>query len=91
MKNFCPQRDSNRDLPLTKRSIRSAYEANSLSVALLVDISIEHLNVDRVLPECAIKIYLYHVPRCGCSEMFCHVNFINFLQSANVLISQIPK
>ena len=34
----------------------STYEANLLSIALLVEISIEHLNVDRALPECAIKI-----------------------------------
>ena len=30
-------------------------------VALLEQISIEHLNFYRVLPECAIRIYLYHV------------------------------
>ena len=37
----------------------SAYKAKSLSVVLLDEISIGHLNVDRVLPECAIKTYLY--------------------------------
>ena len=57
----------------------SAYEANSLSVALLVDIFIEHLSVDRFLAECAIKIYLYCVPR-GTTLLT--------LKSANVLISQ---
>ena len=53
MKNSCPQWDSN--------PVPSAYEANSLSIALLDLISIEHLKVERVLLECAIKIYLYHV------------------------------
>ena len=50
-----------------------AYEANALSVAVLGEISIEYLNVDRALPECAIKIYLYRVPRGRCSKMFCRV------------------
>ena len=62
MRNSCPQGDSNPG--------PSAYKANSLSFALLVEISIEHLNVDRVLPECAIKIYLHSVPHCRCSKMF---------------------
>ena len=31
----------------------SVYEARSLSVALLDQISINHLNIDRVLPKCA--------------------------------------
>ena len=35
-----------------------AYKATSLSVALSVEISTEHLNVDLVLPECDRKIYL---------------------------------
>ena len=84
MKNSCPQWDSNPG--------PSAYEANSLSLALLVEISIEHLNVDRVLPECAIKIYMYCVACVRCNKMFCHVlHFINSLQSANVLISQTLK
>ena len=45
----------------------SAYEVN---VALLVEISIEHCNVVRVLTECAIKIYPYRVPRGRCSKFF---------------------
>ena len=48
---FLPQFDSNPG--------HFAYEATSLSVALLVQISTEHLNNDRVLPECDIKIDLY--------------------------------
>ena len=65
----------------------SAYEAKSLSVAVLDQIYVEHLNIDRVLPECAIKIYLYCVPRGRCSKMFCRVlHFINSSQSANVLL-----
>ena len=47
---FCPQLDSNPG--------HFAYEANTLSVALLGEISIEYSNFDRALPECAIKIYL---------------------------------
>ena len=67
-------------------------EATSLSVALLVEISTENLNVDRVLPECDIKLYLYRVPRVRCSKMFCCVlHFINSLQSATVLKSQTAK
>ena len=63
MKNSYPQWDLNPG-PF-------ASEANSLSVALLVEISIEHFkNVDRVLPECAFEIYLYRVPRGRCSKMF---------------------
>ena len=31
----------------------------SLNVALLDEISMEHVNIDRFLPECDIKIYLY--------------------------------
>ena len=46
MKNSCPQWDSNPGL--------FPSEANSLSVALLDDISIEHLNVDHVLSVFAI-------------------------------------
>ena len=42
-KNSCIQWDSNRG-PL-------ASESNSLCVVLLVEISIKHINVDRVLPE----------------------------------------
>ena len=69
-----------------------AYEATSLSVSLLGDISTEHINVDRDLPECDIEIYLYRVPRGRCSNMFCRVlQFINSLQQANVLISQTAK
>ena len=55
MKTFLPQWDSN---PGT-----SASEANSQSVALLFEKSIERLNVNHVLPEPAIKIYLHRVPR----------------------------
>ena len=47
MKNSCLQWDSN--------PVPYAYEVNSLSIARLDLISIEHLKVDRVLPECAIK------------------------------------
>ena len=39
----------------------SAYDANALTIALQDSISIEHLKVDRVLPECAIKNYIDHV------------------------------
>ena len=59
MKNSCPQLDSNPG--------PSAYEAKSQSVALLDEISIEHLKVDCVLPECAFKIYPHRVPRGRCS------------------------
>ena len=61
-KNACPQWVSNPG--------PSASEAKSLSVVLLVEISIEYINVDRVLPEFAIKIYLYRVPRSKCSKCF---------------------
>ena len=47
MRNYCPQLDSNPG--------PSAYEAKSLSIALLDQIFIELLNVDRILPECDIK------------------------------------
>ena len=50
----------------------SDYEY-SLSVALLVELSIDHLNIDRVLPEFAIKLYLCRVQRSRCSKMYCHV------------------
>ena len=53
MKNSYPQWDSN---PVT-----SAYEANALTIVLRDLMSIEHLQVDRILHECVIKIYLYHV------------------------------
>ena len=46
MKISCPHGDS---IPG-----HFAFEANSLSVARLVEISIEHLNVDWVLPEFSI-------------------------------------
>ena len=39
-------------------SVPSAYEANALTIELRDMISIEHLKIDRVLPECAIQIYL---------------------------------
>ena len=50
MKNSCPQWDS--------KPVPTVYEANLLSIALLDLISIDHLKVDHVFPECAIKIYL---------------------------------
>ena len=53
IKNSCPQRDSN--------PVPFACESNALTIALLDLISIEHLNVYRVLPECAIKIYPNHL------------------------------
>ena len=46
MKNSCPLWDWNPG--------PSASEANSLSVSLQVEIYIDHLNVDRVLPKFAI-------------------------------------
>ena len=55
MKNSCKQWVSN---PGT-----FAYEESSLGVELLVEISNEHINVDRVLPEFGIKIYLCRFPR----------------------------
>ena len=39
--------------------VPSAYEANALSNALLDLIYCEHLEVDRVLPEWTMEIYLY--------------------------------
>ena len=45
MINSCPQWDLNH---------LTFHKAKSLSVVLLDDIFIEHLNVDRVLPECSI-------------------------------------
>ena len=69
----------------------SAYEY-SLSVVLLVEISIEYLNIDHILPECAIKLYYCLVPRGRCSKIFCRVlHLINSLQSTNVLIKQTAK
>ena len=62
MKNSCPQLDSNPG--------PSAYEAKSLSIALLGQIFMEHLNVDRILPECDIKTcskcstYMVDVVKC---------------------------
>ena len=53
MKNSCSQLDSN--------PAPSAKEANSLGIALLHLTTTEHLKFERVLPECAIKINLYHV------------------------------
>ena len=79
MKYSCPQWDSNPG--------PSAYKAKSLSVVLLDEILIAHLNVDRVLPECAIKILLYRVSHGRCSKMLCRVlHIINSLQSANFLL-----
>ena len=62
MKNSCPQWDSNPG--------PSTYEANSLGVALLIEISIEHLNVDRVYLSLQSKL---SVPRGRCSIMICRV------------------
>ena len=42
-------------------TVPAAYKAKSLSVALLEQILIGHLNFDRVLPEFAIQIYLHYV------------------------------
>ena len=53
MKNSCPQWDSN--------MFPSAYEATALTIALRDLISIEHLKVYRISPECAIKTYHNHV------------------------------
>ena len=55
MKKICPRWELNLG-PF-------AYKAKSLNVALLVEIFIEHINVDRVFPKCAIKIIctVYHV------------------------------
>ena len=56
MKHYCTQWDSN--------PVPSAYEANAQTIELHVHVLnlkyIEQLKVVRVLPECAIKIYLYH-------------------------------
>ena len=42
------------------------------------------LNIDHILPECAIKLYYCLVPRGRCSKIFCRVlHLINSLQSAN--------
>ena len=80
MQNSCTHWDSN--------TAPSAYKY-SLSVVLLVEISIEYLNIDHILPECAIKLYLCRVPRGRFSKIFCRVlHLINSLQSANVLIKQ---
>ena len=76
MKNSCPQWDSNPGL--------SAYETDSLRIALLVEISIKHLNFYLILSEYDIEIYLYHVQRSRCSNFFCRIlHFINSLRSAN--------
>ena len=53
MKKCLPKRDS---IP-----VPSAYEAKSLSVLLLDQITSEELNVDDVLNEFAIYVNLYHV------------------------------
>ena len=80
MKNSCTHWDSNTG--------PYAYEY-SVSVLLLVDISIEYLNIDHIWPECAIKLYLCRVPRGRCSKIFCRVlHLINSLESANALIKQ---
>ena len=75
--NSCPQWDSNPG--------PSAYEANSLNVALLVEISIEHLNVDRVLKWTCIVYHVVDVVKCFV------VYYILLTRSANVLISQTAK
>ena len=72
MKNSCAQWVSN---PGT-----SVYEAKSLSVALLDQISMEHFNIDCVLPEWAIKFITFSTGRC--SEVFvvyfCQILFVSF-------------
>ena len=58
----------------------------SLSVALLVELSIEYLvlNIDHILPECAIKLYLCWVPRGRCSKLFYRVlHLINSSKQQN--------
>ena len=58
MKNSCTNWDSNTG--------PSAYEY-PLSGVLLVEISIEYLNIDHILPEYVIKLYLCRVSRGRCS------------------------
>ena len=61
MKNSCQQWDSS--------PRPSAYEVKSLYALLL--------NVERSLPDCAIKIYLYSVPvvyHCSC-KLYTHLTF----------------
>ena len=83
IKNPCTHLDSNTG--------PSAYEY-SLSVVLLVELSIEYLNINHILPECAIELYLCRVPLGKCSKIFCRVlHSINSLQSANVFIKQTAK
>ena len=63
MKNSCQYWDS--------KPGPFAFEANSVSVALLFEISIENLNVDRVLPHFAfIKLLL---PGDRCNKIMCRV------------------
>ena len=47
-------------LHVTQNTNTLTHEANSLSVVPLEQTYIEHLNIDRFLPECVIRIYLYH-------------------------------
>ena len=77
-KKFCPQWNLN--------PVPSANEANALTIALLDLLSIENAKVYRVLPEFAIKMYLYRVV----NVVKCFVVYYIFyvLQSADVLIGQ---
>ena len=75
LQNSCPKGDLN--------PIPSAYEANALTIALLDLISFEHLKVDRVLPECAIKIYLCHMV--DVVKIFCCV--FHFIKSSSQQMS----
>ena len=44
MNKSCPQQNSD--------TVPSVYEANALTIALLELMYVEHLKLDRVLPEC---------------------------------------
>ena len=70
MKNSCPQLESNLG--------PSANEPKLLRVALFDEISIKHLNVDRLLPKCAIYINLKHVVDVANLFVvyFCHIIFV---------------
>ena len=46
---------------LDSNPVPSVSEAHALTFAIRDLISIEHLKGDRILLECAIKIYLYNV------------------------------
>ena len=61
MKNSCTHWNSN--------TRPSAYEY-SFSVVLIVKISIEYLNIDNILHECVIKLFLCRVARGRCRKYF---------------------